>query len=58
MRTLADVYPGCQHVRNVGLRDASDTQVWGTMLEVTATRSCPKILTSISRVWRLVFRQR
>ena len=28
MRTLADVYPGCQHVRNVGLRDASDTQVW------------------------------
>lgn len=28
VRTLADVYPGCQHVRNVGLRDASDTQVW------------------------------
>jgi predicted nuclease of predicted toxin-antitoxin system len=28
VRTLADVYPDCQHVRNVGLRDASDTQVW------------------------------
>jgi predicted nuclease of predicted toxin-antitoxin system len=28
VRTLADVYPDCQHVRNVGLGDASDTQVW------------------------------
>ena len=29
MGALADVYPDCQHVRNVGLSDASDTQVWG-----------------------------
>ena len=28
VRTLADVYPDCQHVRNVGLGAASDTQVW------------------------------
>lgn len=25
---LADVYPDCQHVRNVGLQKAPDTQVW------------------------------
>lgn len=27
VQTLADVYPQCQHVRNVGLREAHDTQV-------------------------------
>ena len=26
--SLADVYPDCQHVRGVGLREAPDTQVW------------------------------
>jgi predicted nuclease of predicted toxin-antitoxin system len=25
---LADDYPDCQHVRNVGLREASDSVVW------------------------------
>ena len=25
---LADVYPDCQHVRNVGLKEAPDTEVW------------------------------
>lgn len=25
---LADVYPECQHVRNVDLKEAPDTQVW------------------------------
>ncbi len=25
---LGDIYPDCQHVRNVGLKEASDTQVW------------------------------
>jgi predicted nuclease of predicted toxin-antitoxin system len=28
MRLLADVYPDCQHVRNVGLKEAPDTEVW------------------------------
>jgi len=28
VRLLADVYPDCQHVRNVGLKEAPDTQVW------------------------------
>ncbi len=28
VQTLADVYPDCQHVRNVGLKEASDTRVW------------------------------
>lgn len=25
---LADVYPGCEHVRNVRLKEAADTKVW------------------------------
>ncbi|MBI1298034.1 hypothetical protein GC175_24125 [bacterium] len=29
VQSLTDVYPGSQHVRYVGLRDASDTEVWG-----------------------------
>lgn len=28
VRLLADIYPDCQHVRNVGLKEAPDTQVW------------------------------
>src|SRR5947207_12565611 len=28
VRRLADVYPDCQHVRNVGLKEAPDTAVW------------------------------
>ncbi len=28
VRALADIYPDCQHVRNVGLKEASDTEVW------------------------------
>lgn len=28
VRLLADVYPDCQHVRNIGLKEAPDTQVW------------------------------
>lgn len=28
VRAQADVYPDCQHVRDVGLREASDTQIW------------------------------
>jgi len=28
VRLLSDVYPGCEHVRNVGLKEASDTLVW------------------------------
>lgn len=28
VQALADVYPDCQHVRNVDLKEASDTQVW------------------------------
>jgi predicted nuclease of predicted toxin-antitoxin system len=28
VRALADVYPDCQHVRDVGLREAPDTRVW------------------------------
>jgi predicted nuclease of predicted toxin-antitoxin system len=28
VETLADVYPDCQHVRNVGLKTSPDTQVW------------------------------
>ena len=28
VRALADAFPDCQHVRNVGLGEASDTQVW------------------------------
>jgi predicted nuclease of predicted toxin-antitoxin system len=28
VQTLEDVYPDCQHVRNVGLKEAPDTRVW------------------------------
>src|SRR4051812_39131355 len=28
VRSLADVYPAARHVRNVGLRDAPDPEVW------------------------------
>ena len=28
VRALADVYPDCEHVRNVGLKEAPDTDVW------------------------------
>lgn len=28
VEALADVYPDCQHVRNVGLKASPDTQVW------------------------------
>jgi predicted nuclease of predicted toxin-antitoxin system len=28
VRRLADVYPDCQHVRAVGLKEAPDTEVW------------------------------
>lgn len=28
VRLLADAYPHCQHVRNVGLKEAPDTEVW------------------------------
>lgn len=28
VRALADIYPNCQHVRNVGLKEAPDTEVW------------------------------
>jgi predicted nuclease of predicted toxin-antitoxin system len=27
-RSLADVYPGSVHVREVGLRDSGDTEIW------------------------------
>lgn len=27
-QALVDVYPGCEHVRNVGLKQAPDTAVW------------------------------
>ena len=27
-RSLADVYPGSVHVREVGLRDAGDSEIW------------------------------
>ena len=27
-RLLADIYPDCVHVREVGLRDADDLEVW------------------------------
>ncbi len=26
--TLADIYPGSEHVRNVGLKDVPDTEAW------------------------------
>ena len=28
VQRLADVYPDCQHVRHVGLKEAADSQVW------------------------------
>jgi predicted nuclease of predicted toxin-antitoxin system len=28
LTALADIYPDCEHVRNVGLREAPDTEVW------------------------------
>jgi predicted nuclease of predicted toxin-antitoxin system len=28
VKALADMYPDCQHVRNVGLKEAPDTEVW------------------------------
>ncbi len=28
VRLLADIYPDCQHVRNIGMKEAPDTQVW------------------------------
>lgn len=28
VQKLADAYPDCQHVRNVGLKEAPDTEVW------------------------------
>jgi predicted nuclease of predicted toxin-antitoxin system len=28
VRALADVYADCEHVRNVGLKEAPDTEVW------------------------------
>lgn len=28
MRLLADIFPGSVHVRNVGLRDAEDAEIW------------------------------
>lgn len=28
VRLLADAYPDCEHVRNVGLKEASDPEVW------------------------------
>jgi len=28
VQKLADVYPNCEHVRNVGLTEAPDTEVW------------------------------
>lgn len=28
IRAVADVYPDCEHVRNVGLKNAPDTEVW------------------------------
>jgi predicted nuclease of predicted toxin-antitoxin system len=28
VRALADVYPDCRHVREVGLKAASDTTIW------------------------------
>lgn len=28
VRALADIFPDSQHVRDVGMKDASDTQVW------------------------------
>ena len=27
-RRLADLFPGSQHVRNVGMRDADDEEIW------------------------------
>jgi predicted nuclease of predicted toxin-antitoxin system len=28
VRLLADAYPDCEHVRNIGLKEAADTVVW------------------------------
>ncbi|MEO6909106.1 MAG: DUF5615 family PIN-like protein [Abditibacteriaceae bacterium] len=28
VQSLTDAYPDCQHVRNVGLKEAPDTEVW------------------------------
>jgi predicted nuclease of predicted toxin-antitoxin system len=28
VRLLADIFPGSVHVRNVGLRDAEDAEIW------------------------------
>jgi len=28
VQILEDIYPHCQHVRNIGLKEAPDTQVW------------------------------
>ena len=38
VRALADAYPDCQHVRNVGLGEASDTQVWAYAQKVVLQR--------------------
>jgi predicted nuclease of predicted toxin-antitoxin system len=28
VRKLSDVYPNCQHVRDIGLKEAPDAEVW------------------------------
>jgi len=28
VRVLSDIYPDCQHVRKVGLKESPDSQVW------------------------------
>lgn len=28
VKKLFDVYPDCEHVRNIGLKEAPDTEVW------------------------------
>jgi predicted nuclease of predicted toxin-antitoxin system len=28
VKALADMYPDCQHIRNVGLKEAPETEVW------------------------------
>lgn len=28
VRKLAEVYPDCQHVRNIGMKEAPDTEIW------------------------------
>lgn len=57
VRLLADIYPDCQHVRNVGLKEAPDTEVWNFARD-NGYALFPKTLIFTNAVSHLVFRQR